>query len=99
MHVILGFTGAARDITKRKELTLSLENNMTYQDITRLLGVQYPELIGLIIDQDRQTLLSGNLLVINGDLTNPAMVMSESPKDGDRLILMSVISGGKSFNL
>jgi molybdopterin converting factor small subunit len=94
MQVVIEFTGAARDIIKRKEITLTLENHTTYQQIIQLLGVQYPGLIGLLIDRDGKTFLSANLFVINGDLTNPAMLMSESPKDGDRLILMSVITGG-----
>ena len=34
------------------------------------------------------------LFVINGDLATPAMVMDDHPRDGDHLILMSVITGG-----
>jgi len=94
MHVVIEFTGAARDIIKRKEISLKLENRTTYQEIIRLLGIQYPELIGLLIDQDGQTFLSSNMFVINGDLSFPAMIMSECPKDGDRLVLLSLISGG-----
>jgi molybdopterin converting factor small subunit len=94
MHIIIEFTGVARHIIKKKEISLSLEDNTTYQEVIRMLGRQYPDLIGLLIGQDGQTFLSSNLFVINGDVANPAMVMSESPKDGDRLILMSVITGG-----
>ena len=95
MHVKIEFTGAARHIIKHKEITMSLESDTTYQEIIHLLSIRFPDLIGLLIDQDGQTLLSANLLIINGDLANPALIVSESPKDNDRLTLMSVITGGR----
>jgi hypothetical protein len=94
MHVIVELTGLARDAARQKEIHIDLHENSTYQDVVRWLGKNYPQLIGLIIDEDGETFLSSNLFVINGDLANPAMVMHECPKDGDRLILMSVITGG-----
>jgi hypothetical protein len=96
MQVIVELTGLARDAAGRKEIPIELDDTSTYQDLVRWLGRRYPQLIGLIIDQDGETFLSSNLFVINGDLANPAMVMHEHPKDGDRLILMSVITGGQS---
>ena len=94
MQIVIEFTGAAREIIHRKEITLNLDDQSTYKQVIRYLGNQFPQLIGLVIAQDGQTLLSSNMLVINGDLTTPAMIISEHPKDGDRLILMSLISGG-----
>jgi hypothetical protein len=94
MHVIVELTGMARDAARQKEIRIELDESATYQDIVRWLAKDFPQLIGLIIDQDGETFLSSNLFAINGDLANPAMVMHEHPKDGDRLILMSVITGG-----
>jgi sulfur carrier protein ThiS len=94
MQVIVELTGLARDAARQKEIHIELNETTTYQDIIRWLGKNYPQLIGLIIDQDGETFLSSNLFAINGDLANPAMLMQECPKDGDRLILMSVITGG-----
>lgn len=51
-------------------------------------------MIGLLIDQDRETFLSSNMFVINGDLAYPAMIMDNSPADGEHIALMSVITGG-----
>lgn len=94
MHVIVELTGLAGDAAKQKEIHISLDETSTYQDVVRWLGKNYPQLIGLIIDQDGETFLSSNLFVINGDLSNPAMVMHEHPHDGDRLFLLSAITGG-----
>jgi len=38
--------------------------------------------------------LSSNMFVINGNLEFPAMIMDESPRDGEKVALMSVITGG-----
>ena len=65
-----------------------------YQDIVRFLGEKYPGLIGILISGDGNTFLSSNMFVINGDMANPAMVMTEHPEEGDRLVLISVITGG-----
>ena len=94
MQIFIEFTGIAVEIIKQKQITLALENQMTYQEILQWLSIQYPGLIGLLIDHDGHSLLSSNLFIINGDLTQPAMVLSKCPSDGDRLILMSLISGG-----
>lgn len=94
MRVTVVLTGMARDLVKQKEISLELSEQITYGQIVHLLGEKFPRLIGMLIDQDGETLLSGNILIINGDLATPAMVMQESPKDGDRLILMSLVTGG-----
>ncbi len=94
MHVTVVLTGMARDMVRQKEIPLDVDEQITYGQIVRLLGETFPRLIGLLIDRDGQTLLSGNILIINGDLATPAMVMHESPHDGDRLILMSLVTGG-----
>jgi sulfur carrier protein ThiS len=94
MKVIVELTGLAREVARQKEIPIELEDSATYQDVVRWMGQNFPQLIGLIIDQDGETFLSSNLFAINGDLANPAMLMHEHPQDGDRLILMSVITGG-----
>lgn len=94
MRVTIELTGLARDAVRQKEIRLELDDGATYREIVRRLGKMYPRLIGLVIDTDGETLLSGNVLIINGDLATPAMVMHESPQDGTRLILMSLVTGG-----
>jgi hypothetical protein len=96
MQVTVEFTGLARHILQRKEINLSLEEQTTYLDIVRLLAREHPELIGLLINTDGETLMSGNIMIINGDLATPAMVMQEHPQSGDRLMIMSLVTGGST---
>lgn len=88
------FTGLARQIVGQKEVAWELPPGTTYAQIVERLGREYPGLIGTLIDADGKTFLSSNMFIINGDMALPAMVMDESPRDGDRLWLVSVITGG-----
>ncbi len=94
LNLTIELTGAARAVAGVKTIPLELANTAVYRDIVRIIACRYPALIGLLIDTDGETFLSSNLFVINGDLATPAMVMDEHPRDGDHLILMSVITGG-----
>lgn len=94
MQIEIEFTGFARTITNHKVIRLELPEGTTYREIVKLLGQEYPALIGILIDRDGETFLSSNMFIVNGDMVAPAMVMDESPKDGDRLVLMSLITGG-----
>jgi hypothetical protein len=94
MNLTVELTGAARAVAGVKIIPLELPAGAVYRDIVRILAQRYPTLIGLLIDADGETFLSSNLFVINGDLATPAMVMDEHPREGDHLILMSVITGG-----
>jgi len=94
MQIEIEFTGFARTVTNQRVIRLEIPEGTTYREIVKLLGQNYPALIGLLIDMDGETFLSSNMFIVNGDMVSPAMVMDESPKDGDRLVLMSLITGG-----
>jgi molybdopterin converting factor small subunit len=94
MKVTVEFTGLARSIAGQKTTAVELAEPATYRDIIRQVGRTFPALLGLLIDSDGETFLSGNMFVINGDLSTPAMVMGESPHEGDHLIIMSLVTGG-----
>ena len=94
MHLTVELTGAARMVADIKTIPLDLPENAVYADIIQLLAGRYPALLGLLIAEDKRTFLSSNLFVINGDLATPAMLVGEHPHDGDRLVVMSVITGG-----
>lgn len=94
MKVTVEFTGLARSIAGQKTIIVELAEPATYRDIIRQVGRTFPALLGLLIDSDGETFLSGNMFVINGDLSTPAMVMDESPHEGDHLIIMSLVTGG-----
>jgi hypothetical protein len=94
MQIVIEFTGLARSITKRKEIPLVVQDGITYKEIVRRIGELFPGLVGVLIDTDGETFLSSNMFIINGDMSLPAMIMEESPQNGDRLILMSLVTGG-----
>ena len=94
MKLTIEFTGLPRSLVGRKSILLDLPASVTYRDLIRRLAADYPQLIDLVIDRDRQNFLSSNMFVINGDLATPAMLLDEIPPDGVQLILMSVITGG-----
>jgi hypothetical protein len=94
MLVTVEFTGLARSVVGRKTTTLNLEEDCTYQEIIRELWHSHPELIGLLIDRDGDTFLSGNMFIIDGNLETPAFVMDEKPRDQEHLIIMSLVTGG-----
>lgn len=92
--ITVEFTGLSKSITGTTKTTLNLPEGSTYRDVIRLLGKVYPQLIGVLIDADGETFLSSNMFIIDGDYANPAMIMTETVKDGEHLHLMSVITGG-----
>jgi hypothetical protein len=91
---MIEFTGVAQMITGHNLIRLTLPETATYRDIVRILGMRFPELVGVLIDPAGDIFLSSNMFIINGEMGNPAMMMDKSPKNGDRLVLMSVITGG-----
>lgn len=94
MTVTVELTGAARAHAGVKSLTIHLPEGATYRDIVRELAKRFPQLVGWLIAPDGESFLSSNMLVIDGDLATPVMVLDETPSDGAHLILMSVITGG-----
>jgi hypothetical protein len=94
MNIVIEFTGLARSIAKRKEIPLIVPSGITYKELVRRIGQMFPVFLGVLIDTDGETFLSSNMFIINGDMSQPAMIMEESPQDGDRLILMSLVTGG-----
>ena len=94
ISVTVEFNGLAKVIVEKQEVTFSFKEGTTYGDIVRQLADLFPGLVGILIAEDGETFLSSNMFVIDGDLANPAMIMDECPADGERIHLMSVITGG-----
>lgn len=94
MKITIEFTGITKSITKSNKIDINMPNEATYRDLVKLLAVKYPAMLGLIIDPDGETFLSSNMFVINGNLEFPAMMLDQSPSDGEHISLMSVITGG-----
>jgi hypothetical protein len=88
------FSGAAREIVKEKVVLLTLENEATYRDIVRTLAQRYPGLVGVLISEDQQSLLSANLFNRNGEIPIMPEDMTLSPQDGERILMLYFIVGG-----
>jgi len=94
LTITVEFTGLSRAITGTPKKELKVTEGTTYQDVIRMIGRIYPQLVGVLIAEDGETFLSSNLFIIDGDYANPAMVMADPVKDGENLHLISVITGG-----
>lgn len=94
MQVSVEFVGVARVVTGVKQATLDLDTGTTFHQIVRLLGQRYPQLLGQVILSDGEVLQPSNMLNLNGRRMIQPAQMDDTPHDGDRLILMSILAGG-----
>jgi len=94
MKVTIEFSGIASSLAGRHDLTLSIPEGTSYREIVKELAVRYPDMINILIDPDGENFLSSVMFVIDGDLANPVMLIDKTPHDGERIHLMSVITGG-----
>ena len=82
------------DIVGSSEIDLDFTRKNTYHDVVEKLAELYPELVNILIAPDKKTFLSSNLFIINDEMNDPVFFMEQHPKDGDRLTLVSVMTGG-----
>lgn len=94
MVIQVEFTGAAREIAGRREVSLTLPETATYREVIKCLAQIYPGLIGMIIAPDQSSLLSAMIFDRNGSESILPGMLDQSPEDGDRLILLYFIVGG-----
>ena len=94
MKVTIEFSGLAKNLAGRDELTLILPETAKYREIVKQLADLYPAMLNILIAPDGETFLSSTMFVIDGDLANPVMLMEKTPRDGECIHLMSVITGG-----
>jgi hypothetical protein len=94
VHLTVEFTGLAKDIAGQKEIKINLTPHDTYHDVVGKLAELYPNLVNILIAPDKKTFLSSNLFIINDEMTEPVFIMDQHPNNGDRLTLLSVMTGG-----
>ncbi len=94
MKVLVEFTGVARVLARAQSVPLELQDKASFQDIVQHLSAIYPALVGQVIQPDGQTLYPSNLFNLNGKRMLRPTQMHESPQDGDRIVVMSVLAGG-----
>ncbi len=94
IRVTIEFTNLAKYIAGVPAIEVEFQHGITFGQIVEWLAEQYPDMVGIIIQKDKKALLNSNLFIINGEMAQPAFLMSDSPKDGDRLTLVAVATGG-----
>jgi len=94
MDVSVEFAGVSRILAGTRGVSLSLQDGTTFREILGLLGSRYPELLGHVIDPSENTLYASTALSLNGKYMVPLERIDESPRDGDRLIFLSLMAGG-----
>ncbi len=92
--ITIKLTGAPAALAHTKIVTLSLRDDAAYSEVIRLLGEQFPALLGLNIDQDGVTMLSSNMFLVNGEDFVMHGMWALQPRDGDSLTLISPVTGG-----
>lgn len=94
MEITVEFAGLARVLTRQPRIALQLESGTTFRRILQQLGEMHPELVGEVIHPSLESLKASNMLNLNGKRMVQPSQMDQSPEDGDRLIVMSILAGG-----
>jgi molybdopterin converting factor small subunit len=94
LTITIEFTGVAKQLAGQSSIQLSLSPDASYHDVVQRLADLYPDMVNIIIDPNEQIFLSSNLFIINDKMTQPVFIMNEYPKDGDKLTLLAVMTGG-----
>ena len=94
IQVLVEFTGISRVLTGKTECQLPLAGGAAMMDVVRVIGCKFPPLVGEVIEKGGETLIPTNLFSVNGKQILNEKQMHYQPKDGDRLILLSLLAGG-----
>ena len=94
MQIKVEFSSISRVLTGRKELTLDLQKGANIGDVVSALGKVCPQLLGEIISKDGKSMIPTNIFSVNGQKIIHESDVQYQPDDGDRLILLSLLSGG-----
>ncbi len=94
MQIKVEFSSISRVLTGQKETTLDLRKDANVTDVVRALGKACPQLLGEVIEKDGEALMPTNLFSVNGGKIINESDTKYQPVEGDRLILLSLLSGG-----
>lgn len=94
IQIIVEFSSISRILTGCKEMTLDVRRGANISDVVDTLGKAWPQLLGEIIEKDGKSMIPTNVFSINGQKIIHESDMQFEPNDGDRLILLSLLSGG-----
>jgi molybdopterin converting factor small subunit len=94
MQVVIEFTGVSRMLTGKSDISMELDANDTLQQVVSSLAKQFPVLVGEVFEKGGQTLIPTNVFSLNGEKIIHENELTFKPKDGDKLILLSLLAGG-----
>lgn len=94
IQVKVEFSGLSRILAKANEMQISLSPNQTYVDVIRLVAEKYPTLVGDVIDKNKMALFPSNVFSRDGKTIVLPEQMNDCPRDGEVLILLSLLAGG-----
>ncbi len=94
MKVTVEFLGVAGLAAGTREVTLELPEGTTFRQIVRRLSERYPDLVGKVIAEDRETMFGSNILNRNGKTVIRDELLDTCPQDGDKLFIMAILAGG-----
>jgi len=94
IQVFVEFSAISRVLTGRSEFPLNLKKGASIADLIATLGKEFPQLLGQIIEKDGKALIPTNVFSVNGQKIIHESDTAFQPNDGDKLILLSLLSGG-----
>ena len=93
-EIAVEFQGISRVLTKCKSTTLCFDSPVTYLKIIRRLADMFPALVGQVINNDLTSFLGSNMLSVDGKRMIRPVDLDNTPQEGEKLILMSILAGG-----
>ena len=94
IQVLVEFSAISRVLTGQSEFPLNLKKGANIADLIATLGKKFPQLLGQIIEKDGKALIPTNVFSVNGQKIIHETDTTFQPEDGDKLILLSLLSGG-----
>ena len=94
IQVFVEFSAISRVLTGKSEFQINLKKGSSIADLVAALGKKFPQLLGQIIEKDGQALIPTNVFSVNGQKIIHESDTGFQPRDGDKLILLSLLSGG-----
>jgi molybdopterin converting factor small subunit len=94
MQVSVEFLAVSRVLTGQSEVSLTLKKGASIADVVAALGIKFPQMLGQIIEKDGKALIPTNVFSVNGQKIIHETDTAFKPDNGDKLILLSLLSGG-----
>ena len=87
--VTVELTGLARIHTDRKEVSIAVEDGITWRDVIAALAQASPALVGEVITEDRRDFIGSYMLNLGGRRTIHDLDGEARLEEGDRLALLA----------